>query len=767
MSTVVSGLREKRGWWLDLLVFTTGIAVFVATGVLSLTTGPDLPPTMLVLVPVIALVARFPLVIDRADGGIEVGFDSNVLMFMLCTLDAHDALLLWSAGVVLTQVTSGKKLSSALFNIGIGICAGALSSGVLHAVRQGDIGTPRELAAVALAAGVYFASDYLASAVSVAISSRSPVRMHLIQRSTLLALACVVPFDTLGYLDAVVLRLAPRWTVALLAIPFVTLLVATHAVTRGQENARRLTVLFDAAVKAQTLASRGEIQTAVVEDAQHLLHVREVEVRQTAPGPGEIGVRLDCGDDACWVVAPARSRARSTVAADAEALQALGAVASDAYGRLKLTEDMVHFARHDPLTDLPNRGILEDRLKQALVRTHRHGTEVALLFIDLDGFKPVNDRFGHAAGDAVLVELAHRLRACVRESDTVARLGGDEFAVLFEDVDAQAIEAASQRVLDAVAEGADVAGQRLPLSASAGIAFGSSSDDAQRLLVKADMAMYEAKARGKARVVRYEEVIGRSRIERLVLVDDLRRALEDQQISVVYQPVLSVDTGAIVGVEALARWSRDGEPVPPDVFIPVAEETGQIGALGEVVLAQAAADAARLELIVGPGFGMGVNVSAQQLRLPSFVEAVRRAAEATNANLVLEITEREGLDADPVVLETMERIAALGVRFAIDDFGVGFSSISCLQDLPVQIVKADATLASGIDTDPRARDLLRSVALMGQTLGLDVVVEGIEREDQLAVVQEDEPGVCVQGYLLYRPMAIEDLQDVLRKERAA
>ena len=755
-----------RGPLFDGAVCAAGLLVFLVSAVGVAQDGLAQITPALLGIPLIVIVSRFPLVVDNRDGGIEVGFDSCVLMFLLCTLDAHDALFVWSLGVMVTQLTTGKRWSSKAFNIGVGIIAGSLAAAVLNVARGDSIGTGRELAAVMLAAVAYFATDYVMSAVSVAISSGTGVRRHLLQRGTLLAVACFVPFDTLGYLGVVVNRATPVWMLILLAVPLCTLLVATRAVTRARENERRLTVLFDAAVRAQTLSERKLVVTALLDDARELLYLQQVAIRPTPPDRGEIGALVQDGAEPLWLVAKALGRARSTVAGDEQALKALSAVASDAFARLALTEEMIHVARHDPLTDLPNRGILLDRLKQAQASARRKGTRVALLFIDLDGFKPVNDRFGHAAGDAVLVELAERLRSCVREGDTVARLGGDEFAVLIEDADVRAVQQVWERVLAATRQGAIVAGHLLPLSASGGIAFGETGDDAEALLRKADLAMYEAKARGKARVVSYENAIGRARVERLEMVDDLRRAVSRAEIEVAYQPIVAVDSGQIAGAEALARWSRDGVPVSPELFIGIAEESGLIVDLGAAVLRTVAADAAVLREQVDGPFVLTVNISARQLREPSFVDTVARAVTSMNGTeLVLEITERQGIELDPVVLGTMHAIAALGVRFAIDDFGVGFSSISYLRDIPVQIIKADGSLSHAIDSDERAGALLRSVAHMGRSLGLDVIVEGIEREAQMAVLRDDAHKLYAQGFLLHRPMPVRDLLATVRGDR--
>jgi diguanylate cyclase (GGDEF)-like protein len=742
--------------------------LFALSVVTATRQGWDLPLAAFIAVPLVVVVARFPMVLDNGDGSIEVGFDSSLLMFLLCTLDATEALAVWSVSVILTQLVANKRARATMFNIGVGVLAGGLAAGVLHLVRGPVIGTPRELVGVALAAIAYFLVDYVLSAGSVALESNSSVLSHLRQRGTWLAIACFVPCDMLGYLGAVVLRVAPWWTLVLLVVPLGTLLVATRAVTRGGENARRLTVLFDAAVAAQTASEASQVADALVADSRSLLRLNQVELRNRAPAPNEIGTQVLRGREASWIVAPARTRARSTTAADQQGLEALAAVAIDAFSRLKLTEKMVHLARYDLLTELPNRGVLLDRLFQSLQNAaRRQGAAVALLFLDLDGFKPINDRWGHAAGDAVLQEVAQRLTACVRSGDTVARMGGDEFAVLLDDVQLPEVTAACVRIQELLRQLTTVAGHRIELCASIGITYGDGSETAEAMLRNADLAMYAAKANGKGQFVVYEPAIGRARMERLELIEQLRSAVADGEITVVYQPVIATATRRIVGVEVLARWRNGDVEVPPNVFVHLAEETGLIVALGDLVLGRAADDAAEIMAAAAGGINISVNVAAAQLQEADFVATVEKAVERmSGACLVLEITEREEVGRDPSVLETMYTLARLGVVFAIDDFGVGFSSISYLRNLPAGIIKVDATLSQDIDHDQRACGLLRSITMMGQALGLDVVIEGIERESQLALVRDSVGAPFGQGFLMHRPMPLAELLDVLRQDAA-
>lgn len=758
--------RAERGTIFDVSCFTVGLALLTWCLVMLGRDGWPVPAVALLAVPLIAALARFPVVVDEGDGGIEIGFDSAVLMLLACTLTGPAALAVWSVGVVCTQLTSARRWRAKVFNIGVGIIAGGVATATVHVLRGPDPAGPRELAAVALAAAAYFAIDYAASAVSVALDSSTSLRTVLLQRGTWLAVAVFVPFDLLGYLGAVLTRTTPWWTLALLAVPLATLVIATRAISHGRENARRLQVLLDAAVDSQTLSQRSEVLDTLVKDAQRLLRLPGVVVRPEPPSDSEVGSQVRGGERAVWVVAPASSRARSTVHADQRALAALAAVAKAAFARLALTEDLVHLARYDPLTDLPNRAVFLDRLHYALHLARRRQHQVALLFVDLDGFKPINDRFGHAAGDAVLVDVARRLRAHVRDGDMVARLGGDEFAVLLEDIELDEVTEVCGRVLTAISRGVDTPDQQVAVSASIGISYGSGHEQADEMLRNADLAMYSAKSRGKNSLVVYDPGMLKNRLERLELLEALEDALRRDALTLVYQPVIVADTGQISGVEVLARWRHEGVNVPPDVFIKLAEETGLIGAVGTAVLDMARRDADAITRAADGEIKIAVNVSPTQLNDPAFIGQVRvTLAGMAGAGLVLEITEREGISQDEAVLDTMRRINEMGVTFAIDDFGVGFSSISYLQKVPALIVKIDATLSQHIDHDDQARGLLRSITMMAQSLGHDVVIEGVERESQLSLVREDVQGAFAQGYHMYRPMPLPELLVVLQENR--
>ena len=754
MGTHRGMLRSSRGGAYARTLCLLGLALLAWCAPAALGAGWQVALAAAICVPLVAVVARFPIVLDGESGGIEVGFDSSVLVFLLCTLDVRPALAVWGLGVIVSQATTRKRLEARIFNIGSGIVAGAGAAALLTLVRGDRTGTSAELAAVVLAATAYFAVDLLLSAVALALETGTGVLGHLERPGTWTAIACFVPIDLLGYLAAVVLRSPPWWTVSLLAVPLVTILVATRAITRGSEDARRLTVLLEAAVRVQTVHAPDLVLEGLLHDARRLTRLPGLDLRGGPPRVDELGAQVRRGKDGVWLVAPARDRARATAQADQRALDALAAVGAEALDRLQLTADMVHFARHDPLTDLPNRGILLDRVAHALHRSRRREGQVVLLFIDIDAFKSVNDRFGHAAGDTLLVEVARCLTDCTRDGDLVARLGGDEFAVLFEDVDLEEVLIICDRILS-----------RLSIGASIGVAHTDGSESVETLLRQADLAMYEAKDRGKAQAVVYRRAIGQARLERLEIAEGLRSAIAAAELTVVYQPVVAASTGRTEAVEALVRWRLDDEDVPTDRFVRIAEETGLIVDLGELVLATVARNAAALRRVTGTSVPMCVNVSVSQLRDPTLVTAVKRALEVmAPIGLVLEITEREGIGDDEDVLDAMRVISELGVRFAIDDFGVGFSSLSYLNTVPAHVIKCDAALVAAIDSDDRARAVLRAIAVMGEALGLDVVVEGVEREAQLERVRDEVGATYVQGYLMHRPMPFDALVDLLGRE---
>jgi diguanylate cyclase (GGDEF)-like protein len=706
--------------------------------------------------PIIAVMSRFPLVLNRATGGIEVGFESAVLVFLACSEDPASALVIWCVGQTMCQITRTKRPDIRVFNVGLGYLSGFAAVATMLSISPLREPNQKQLVAVGVGCAVYFIVDFLASAISLAIEDGTPITREVAQANVLAALGVFVAIDSLGYLAALVVRELPPYASALLAVPAVTILVAARALTRGNEHRRRLGALFEAARAAQGVQTTAELEEVLRTHGMAAVLNRGVVLGSSAPASKEIGALVRTGAEPLWLVAPAVRRARASIEADKAALVTLATVAEEAFSRLQLVGAMGRLARHDSLTGLPNRVLFLERVEQAVARSRRQGTQIAVLFLDLDGFKSINDRFGHAEGDELLKTVATRLVACLREVDSVARLGGDEFAVLVEGVnDADEIELLCRRMLNAMRRDTTIAGHDVFVGGSIGVALSVGDDDGPGLLRNADMAMYRAKALGKDRFFVYEPSLREANIKRLELIEALRAGVASELV-VHYQPVIGLARGDVDGLEALVRWKRGGVLVPPDAFISAAEESGLIIELGARVLGQVVHDAPRLALAAGRSLKLGCNMSALQLRDPQFADmvadAVTRLAEC-GCQLVLEMTESIIVADDQDSAEALRNLKRAGALLAIDDFGVGFSSIGYLQHLPVDMIKIDRSFTTDVDVNERAAALVEAILVMGAALDLAVVAEGIERETQ--AVRLGELGCKLgQGFLYGRPAAL-------------
>ncbi len=419
-------------------------------------------------------------------------------------------------------------------------------------------------------------------------------------------------------------------------------------------------------------------------------------------------------------------------------------------------------ANHDSLTGLANRAGFRRRVEEALSRPERRGGRQALLFVDLDDFKDVNDLLGHAAGDELLRVAARRLQDALRPGDLVARLGGDEFAVLLDGIpDVATACRLAGRAVDALATPVEVSGQTVHVGASVGVALRQSDSTLETLMQEADMAMYAAKGLGKGRVEAYDGVLREAAVEQHRVRADLDVAVANQELVLDYQPVLNLDSGQLVGVEALVRWQHPTRGLlPPSAFIPVAESNGAIGEIGGWVLDTAVRQlAAWQRRYARPDLVMAVNVSVRQLESPDFVPAVRRIVASVGldpATLVIEVTESMLIDDASAAAHSLMELRALGSRVAIDDFGTGYSSIGYLSRLPVDILKIDRSLVSGLQTGPAAM-LLEAVVVLGRNLGLDVIPEGIEHPEDLARLRSLGCSLG-QGFLLSRPVPARGIE---------
>jgi diguanylate cyclase (GGDEF)-like protein/PAS domain S-box-containing protein len=494
---------------------------------------------------------------------------------------------------------------------------------------------------------------------------------------------------------------------------------------------------------------RDTIAHCLANPNESAVHGRRLELAARHKGGGEFPIELSV-----------------TVVQDADATL-FTSIIRDVTERKAFEGQLAHQASHDPLTSLPNRALFTDRLSHALARAARQQSVVAVLFLDLDGFKVVNDSLGHDVGDQLLVAVAERLVGCLRPGDTVARLGGDEFTVLLEDLsDARDAARVAERIIAALRAPFTIGGREVVISASIGIAHGAGEgEQAIDLWRNADIAMYRAKQAGKGRYEVFDRQMGHQALERLALEADLRRAIERREFSLVYQPKVELATGRIVGVEALVRWLHpERGVVPPSAFIPLAEETGLILPLGEWVLAEACRQACAWQR-GRPGADallMSVNLSIRQFQHPALVAEVARILAESGlepGRLVLEITESVVTDDALATIDTLRRLKELGVQLAIDDFGTGYSSLSYLKSFPVDILKIDKSFIGGSE-EAGGLAILSAVIGLARALGLTVVAEGVEKVEQLARLRALEAELG-QGYLFSKPLTADAVGELL------
>ncbi|HEW80769.1 MAG TPA: EAL domain-containing protein [Nitrospirae bacterium] len=436
-----------------------------------------------------------------------------------------------------------------------------------------------------------------------------------------------------------------------------------------------------------------------------------------------------------------------------------------------MTEEQLIFdALHDALTGLPNRVLFMDRLTHAVDREKRKSNELfAVIFLDMDRFKVLNDSLGHTAGDKLLVAISQRLKEGLRPGDTIARLGGDEFAILLEDLkDVKEAIQISERVLEKLRLTFDLDGQEIFATASLGIALSSKEyENPEYLLRDADIAMYQAKANGCNRYEVFDNSMYDNAVARLQLETDLRQAMNQEEFRLHYQPIISMKTGKITGVEGLIRWQHPLKGlINPDEFIPTAEETGLIVTIGEWVISEAAHQLSRWQKIFpfDPPLTVSVNISSKQL-LPTLVKHIKDVLGKTGldpGSLILEITESILMESAEMVAPLLLQLKGLGVKLYIDDFGTGYSSLSYLHGFPVDVLKIDRSFIARIGSNGDNLEIVKAIVTLAHSLDMKVIAEGVETEEQLEKLKKLG---CeyIQGFFYSKPLEMKMFEDLLKQ----
>ncbi|HEY1689819.1 MAG TPA: EAL domain-containing protein [Solirubrobacteraceae bacterium] len=500
---------------------------------------------------------------------------------------------------------------------------------------------------------------------------------------------------------------------------------------------------------------------------------------QDAPSDGERTPRANTGGDSVtcqiegrdgrwgtlWLASASRPRFEPS---DVDFVQALANILADALQQRATEDDIRYQALHDPLTSLPNRVLFLDRLGHALSRP---SAKVAVVLLDIDNFKLVNDSLGHSAGDELLMEIAPRLKTALRPEDTIARLGGDEFVVLLEHIeDERAAARVAKRIVAAFETPFRLSVGEYFTKVSLGIALaGAQNSHPAELISDADAAMYQAKEHGRARYEIFDGAMRARVVERLSVENDLRRALERDELQLIYQPIVSLRTKALASVEALARWRHPTRGlVGPSEFIPIAEESGLIEPIGRWVLDSACAQAAHwhAQHRDRPPLGISVNLSIQQFRQRDLEATVAAALARTGiepSSLCLEITESVLLQEADAVRDTMTRLAQLGVRFVLDDFGTGYSSLAYLTQLPIDGLKIDRSFVEELGSSRRSTAITTAIVRMAQALSVEVIAEGVESQLQIDALRalDCELG---QGFHFHRPLSAAGVSKLLDAE---
>ncbi|MGH9276515.1 MAG: putative bifunctional diguanylate cyclase/phosphodiesterase, partial [Acidimicrobiales bacterium] len=714
----------------------------------------------------------FPILVLRSEETEAFQLDEAFFVAMALLLPPAGVIIGFAAGIALGLCVRRRPFVRAVFNVGQTVTATGLGLAAMYLIagHWGTDLTPHVIAGALVGTAVFVLANSAIVSVIISFTEERPAARVFMEGLDVRVLASAGG-AALGLLAAIGATAHP-WALLLAAIPMATLNVILHEHARAHRQMQRAQGLLTVANQVHAAVALGNLERVVVASTKSVLHCREVRFDTDLPRVAEIGAWVPDDEAIRWLIAGQPIGFERLGDSERELLEVIAGITAVAMQNARLLEEIRHRAIHDALTDLPNKVLFVDRLEHALASNARLGKRMAVIFLDLDQFKVINDSLGHETGDQVLLGVAMRLKAALRQEDTAARLGGDEFAVLCENVENVENGLMIAERVRVAASGPSVAnGVELEVSASVGVVLVEPDCmmTAEALLQAADTAMYRAKERGRDRVEMFDDGLRNKAFLRLETETTLRRAIDDGRLRVFYQPIVEVTSGRVVEVEALLRVETpNGSMLSPADFIEVAEESGLIATIGVHVLDEACRQAVRwLDHFgaVAPR-RVAVNLSARQLSRAPVRETVEAALAATGCRpdmLSLELTETVLMEADQQARDGLDELRAIGVALGLDDFGTGYSSLAYLKRVPVNFLKIDRDFVAGLGRNPEDDTIVGAMIDLARALRLATVAEGVETVDQAArlrVLGCDR----LQGYLFARPMRAAELEAILTGE---
>ncbi|MBK9180056.1 MAG: bifunctional diguanylate cyclase/phosphodiesterase [Acidimicrobiales bacterium] len=753
------------------------VAATGAAGVLAATAtwfeaggeGFGNPALLLTFTALLALSWAFPLLLPKNDETEGFQLDEAFFVASALLLPPCGTVAVFLVGVLAGLTVRRTPWPKVVFNVGQVTAAASLGVAAVHLLRPGplEVGSPFALLAIVAGALVFLVVNTGLVAAVVATTEGTSVRATVLDGlgARLLQWASAISIGLLAGLGGSAYAWAPLF--AVLPMGMVHVVLAEHL--RAARDRQRVDGLFRTAVQAHASVRTDDVVAALTRSAEELLRCRSSRVGHDPPGSGERGAMVSAGGGEQWLVVADRRGTEPFGEQDDRLLEAIAAVGSSALENAHLVEEIRHQATHDRLTGLPNQLLFDDRVTQAVARARRLREQLALLVLDLDAFKKVNESRNHQAGDELLRQVAARLRRAARESDTVARMSGDHFTVLLPGVGSPetALVVAEKLLAELRRPFVLDDGHELFMSASLGIAlFPAHGDDGAGLLRNADSAMHQAKEAGGDDLRLYDVGMNREARQRVARETELHNALARRELRVVYQPQVDLRTHRIIGVEALVRWEHPEHGLlAPVEFVPLAEQSGLIVEVDAFVL-RAACRQARAWSDAGlPPVRMAVNLSGRHFhggqRLVGMVTDALEAAALDPAMLEVEITEGLAVRESQGAFEVLARLRDAGVHIAIDDFGTGYSALARMHRFPVDRLKIDRSFVNTITAADGNAPLVSAFLGIARGLRLGVIAEGVETVEQAAFLRRHG---CheAQGFLFSRPVDPDEVARLLR-----